>query len=278
MMSSSQWVPLLIPLVAMLAAGLLAGFLAGMFGIGGGFLAVPALFLVLPLLGGTPDAIAHVAVGTSVATIIATSIRSLLAHARRGAVEFEVLRTWAPWIMLGATVGVVLAGHLGGRWLTTIFAIGVGLMSLNFLLPRVGDKVISQEMPSGITRAGLAGGLGLYSAVLGIGGGTLMTMVMTLCGRSIHRSIGTAAGMGPFIAVPAAIGFAIVGLGAQGLPWGSLGYVNVPAAVAMASTSVITAPLGVTVAHNLPAVYLKRVFGVYLVFISFVMLRKALQM
>jgi uncharacterized membrane protein YfcA len=103
-------------------------------------------------------------------------------------------------------------------------------------------------------------------------------MVMTLCGRSIHRSIGTAAGMGPFIAVPAAIGFALVGLGARGLPWGSLGYVNVPAAVAMASTSVITAPLGVSVAHNLPAVYLKRVFGVYLVFISFVMLRKSLHM
>lgn len=277
-MDFSQLLPMLIPLLAMLAAGLLAGFLAGMFGIGGGFLAVPALFLVLPLLGGSPDAIAHVAVGTSVATIIATSIRSLRAHAKRGAVEFEVLRAWAPWIMIGASVGVVLAGRLGGRGLTTIFAIGVGLMSLNFLLPRVGDRVLSQNMPSGVARAGIAGGVGLYSAVLGIGGGTLMTMVMTLCGRSIHRSIGTAAGMGPFIAVPAAIGFALVGLGARGLPWGSLGYVNVPAAVAMASTSVITAPLGVSVAHNLPAVYLKRVFGVYLVFISFVMLRKSLHM
>jgi uncharacterized membrane protein YfcA len=277
-MDFSQLSPLLLPLAAMLAAGLLAGFLAGMFGIGGGFLAVPALFLVLPLLGGTPDAIAHVAVGTSVATIIATSIRSLRAHAKRGAVEFEVLRTWAPWIMIGASIGVVLAGYLAGRWLTLIFALGVGLMSLNFLLPKVGDRVISQDMPSGAARASMAGGLGLFSAVLGIGGGTLMTLLMTLCGRSIHRSIGTAAGMGPFIAVPAAIGFALVGLQTKGLPWGSLGYVNVPAAVAMASTSVITAPLGVAVAHNLPAAHLKRVFGLYLVFISILMLRKSLQM
>lgn len=268
----------MLPLVGMLGAGLFAGFAAGIFGIGGGFVVVPALFVVLPLLGGTPEAIAHVAIGTSAATIIVTSIRSLLAHAKRGAVEFEVLKAWAPWIILGDGVGVLLAGHVDGHVLTMIFAVGVFLMSLNFLLPKVGGRVISDEMPSGIARVGIAGGLGTFSALLGIGGGTIAIMVMTLCGRSIHRAIATASGIGTLIAIPSAIGFALIGLKENGLPWGSLGYVNVPATLAIASMSILTAPLGVAAAHSLPAGLLKRIFGVYLVIIAFVMFRNALKM
>ncbi|WP_336974375.1 sulfite exporter TauE/SafE family protein [Sphingobium aromaticiconvertens] len=269
---------LAVPLISMLAAGLFAGFAAGIFGIGGGFVVVPALFIVLPLLGGTHDAIAHVAIGTSAATIIVTSIRSLLAHAKRGAVEFEILRTWAPWIILGDGVGVLLAGHVDGKVLTMIFAIGVFCMSLNFLVPKLGGKVISDTMPGGIARVGIAGGLGTFSALLGIGGGTIAIMVMTLCGRSIHRAIATASGIGTLIAIPSAIGFALIGLKETGLPWGSLGYVNVPATLAIASMSVLTAPLGVAAAHNLPAHILKRVFGVYLVIIAVIMLKNALKM
>ncbi|UZW55000.1 sulfite exporter TauE/SafE family protein [Sphingobium sp. JS3065] len=268
----------LVPLVAMLGAGLFAGFAAGIFGIGGGFVVVPALFVVLPLLGGTHEAIAHVAIGTSAATIIVTSIRSLLAHAKRGAVEFEVLKTWAPWIILGDGVGVLLAGHVDGHILTMIFAVGVFLMSLNFLLPKVGGKVISDTMPSGIARVGIAGGLGTFSALLGIGGGTIAIMVMTLCGRSIHRAIATASGIGTLIAIPSAIGFALIGLKETGLPWGSLGYVNIPATLAIASMSILTAPLGVAAAHSLPAAPLKKFFGIYLVVIAFVMFRNAIKM
>ncbi|WP_253338311.1 sulfite exporter TauE/SafE family protein [Sphingobium sp. OAS761] len=267
----------LVPLVGMLCAGLFAGFAAGIFGIGGGFVVVPALFVVLPLLGGTHEAVAHVAIGTSAATIIVTSIRSLLAHAKRGAVEFEVLKAWAPWIILGDGLGVLLAGHVDGHILTMIFAVGVFLMSLNFLLPKVGGKVISDTMPSGIARVGIAGGLGTFSALLGIGGGTIAIMVMTLCGRSIHRAIATASGIGTLIAIPSAIGFAIIGIGEAGLPWGSLGYVNVPATLAIASMSILTAPLGVAVAHAMPAAPLKKVFGVYLVVIAFVMFRNAMK-
>lgn len=268
----------LLPLLAMLAAGLFAGFAAGIFGIGGGFVVVPALFVVLPLLGGTHEAIAHVAIGTSAATIIVTSIRSLLAHAKRGAVEFEVLKSWAPWIILGDGIGVLLAGHVDGRVLTIIFAVGVFLMSLNFLLPRLGGKVISDTMPSGIARVGIAGGLGTFSALLGIGGGTIAIMVMTLCGRSIHRAIATASGVGTLIAIPSAIGFALIGLKEGGLPWGSLGYVNLPATIAISSMSVLTAPLGVAVAHAMPAAPLKKIFGVYLIIIAFVMFRNATHM
>ncbi|MEA3388866.1 sulfite exporter TauE/SafE family protein [Sphingobium sp. CCH11-B1] len=267
----------LVPLVAMLAAGLLAGFAAGIFGIGGGFVVVPALLVVLPLLGGTKDAIAHVAIGTSAATIIVTSIRSLMAHAKRGAVEFEVLKTWAPWIIMGCGAGVLLASHVDGRTLKMIFGCGVILMSLNFLLPKVSGKVVSDTMPSGIIRVGIAGGLGTFSSLLGIGGGTIAIMVMTLCGRTIHRAIATASGIGTLIAVPTTIGFAIIGLKEGGLPWGSLGYINIPATLAIASMSMLTAPLGVAAAHSLPAGPLKKIFGVYLLIIGALMLRNGLK-
>lgn len=267
----------LIPFIALLAAGLFAGFAAGLFGIGGGFVVVPALLVVLPLLGGDKAQFAHVAIGTSAATIIITSLRSVRAHAKRGAVEFEVLKTWAPWLILGDTAGVILAGRVDGHVLTLIFAIGVGLMSLNFLIPHLSDHKMSDEMPGIGPRVAIAGGLGTFSALLGIGGGTIAIMVMTLCGRSIHRAIATASGIGALIAIPSAIGFIIIGLGQHGLPWGSLGYVNLPAMAIIASTAILTAPLGVAFAHKLPAAPLKRIFGFYLIFISIVMFRNALK-
>jgi uncharacterized membrane protein YfcA len=275
MADAASWI---LPLLAMLAAGLLAGFAAGLFGIGGGFVVVPALFVVLPLMGGLKAQYAHIAVGTSAATIVATSIRSLRAHSRRGAVEWEVLKTWAPWIVIGSALGVILAGHIDGRGLTLIFAAGVMAMSVNFLVPRIGDRVISQQMPSGVLRAGIAGGLGVFSSLLGIGGGTIAITVMNLCGRTIHRAIATASGIGTLIAIPSTIGFVLIGLGQKGLPWGSLGYVNLPAALAVGCMSVLTAPLGVAAAHRLPAAPLKKIFGAYLVFISLLMFRNALKM
>jgi uncharacterized protein len=268
----------LVPLVALLCAGLFAGFAAGMFGIGGGFVVVPAMLLVLPLLGGQRPEYAHIAVGTSAATIIAASLRSVSAHAKRGAVDFAILRSWAPWLVLGDAVGVVLAGYVNGQGLLLIFATGVLLMSVMFLAPRFSERTLSDKMPSGVALAGLAGGLGVFSSLLGIGGGTIAITVMTLCGRTIHRAIATASGIGAFIAIPTAIGFAIIGFGHGGLPWGSVGYVNLPAAVTISSMSILTAPLGVAAAHNLPARPLKRIFGAYLVIIALFMFRSALKM
>lgn len=269
----SQW---LVPVVAMLGAGLLAGFAAGMFGIGGGFVVVPALFVVLPLLGGDPAQLAHVAIGTSLATIVVTSIRSVQAHARRGAVDFDMLRSWAPWMVLGVGCGVLLADRVSNQGLALIFGGGVFLMALNFLIPVFSGKVYWNQMPGGYVRAGIAGGLGAFSSLLGIGGGVIAIIVMTLCGKSIHRAIATAAGVGTLIAVPGMIGFILIGLGEPGLPMGSLGFVNVPATIAITSTSIITAPYGVAVAHRLNPRALKITFGLYLLFVSYTMIMKGL--
>jgi uncharacterized membrane protein YfcA len=266
----------IVPLLAMLAAGLGAGFAGGLFGIGGGFVVVPALFVVLPLLGTSPDELAHVAIGTSLATIVTTSLRSVQAHARRGAVEFDVLRGWAPWIVGGVGVGVLLASRFSGALLATVFGAGVLLMAVHFLVPVFAGRQLRTTMPAGAARAGIAGSLGAFSALLGIGGGTVAIIVMTLCGRPIHRAIATAAGIGAIIAVPGMIGFAIIGWGADGLPLGSLGYVNVPAALIVTSTSVFSAPWGVAAAHRLSPALLRRAFGIYLLCIGAIMLRNGL--
>ncbi|OYY91253.1 MAG: permease [Sphingomonas sp. 28-66-16] len=266
------WLP---GLVALLAAGLAAGFAAGLFGIGGGFVVVPAFIAILPALGGDHGEYAHVAIGTSLATIMFTSLRSVQAHARRGAVDFDILKSWSPWIVLGVGGGVLLARLVDGHALTLIFAGGVFLMALHFIAPVLGRQQVHDRMPTGMTRASVAGGLGAFSSLLGIGGGTIAVVVMTMCGRSIHRAIATAAGLGFIIAVPGTIGFALIGLGTPNLPMGSLGFVNLPGAAIIASTSMLTAPMGAAAAHSLPPGPLKRVFGLYLLFVSVIMFRNA---
>jgi uncharacterized membrane protein YfcA len=270
-----MWGPVIL---AMLAAGLFAGFAAGLFGIGGGFVVVPAMSALMPLLGGNHAEYTHVAIGTSFATIVITALRSTLAHAKRGAVDFDILKTWAPWIVIGVGIGVYLAQKMNGQTLTLIFAGGIAILSINFLVPKLARRQISDTMPTGVVRAGIAGSLGVFSSLLGIGGGTVAVIVMTWCGRSIHKAIATASGFGFIIAIPGTIGWIIIGLGKPGLPAGSLGYVNLLGAVVITSMSILTAPLGVAAAHALPPEPLKRVFGVYLLFISYIMVRRALAM
>ncbi|WOI53330.1 sulfite exporter TauE/SafE family protein [Parvularcula sp. LCG005] len=260
--------------VAMLAAGAVAGIAAGLFGIGGGFIVVPALIAVFGLLDFDPSLTVHMAIGTSLATIILTSLRSVHAHAKRGAVDFTVLRSWAPWIIVGVIAGLIFAAQVKGATLVTVFGIGVFLLSIHFLFPRLLGKLqISDHMPSGVALIGLAVILGGFSALLGIGGGTIAVLTMTLCGRPIHQAIATAAGFGAIIAIPGAIGFIIMGWNDAALPPGSLGYVNLIGLVAIASTSTLTAPIGAALAHRLPPITLKRVFGAYLVFTSLLMLK-----
>ncbi len=277
-MHSHDLVWAVVPLFALLAAGLFAGFTAGMFGVGGGFVVVPAMLVTLPLLPhGLKPEFTHVAIGTSAATIIVSSIRAVRAQHKRGAVEWDILKTWAPWLVIGDAIGVYLAGQVDGTVLKLVFAIGVALMSIMFIVPRLRTLVISENMPGPIATAGIAGGLGVFSSLLGIGGGTIAITVMTLCSRTIHRAIATASGIGTLIAIPTAIGFAIIGFGHVGLPWGSLGYINLPAAIVISSMSVLTAPLGVAAAHKLPSNPLKTVFGCYLIVIAFFMFKSALK-
>jgi len=262
--------------LSMLAAGLFAGFVAGMFGIGGGFVVVPALAAVLTVLPhqGGDEHIMHVAIGTSLATIFFTSLRSVQAHAKRGAVDWNILKGWLPWVVAGVIGGVALTSFMDGNQLKIVFGIFLIPLGLQFVFQILGRKTKSEEnMPKGPARAALGSGLGAFSSLLGIGGGTPAVLIMTMSGVNMHRAVATAAGFGTIIAVPGAIGSMIAGIGAPGLPTGSVGFVNLIALAAIVAMSIWTAPLGAAAAHKLDPVKLKRVFGVYLLLTSAFMLK-----
>ena len=260
--------------LGLIVAGLAAGFVGGLFGIGGGIVIVPALYFVFTALGVDEAVRMHVAVGTSLSTIIATSWRSLSAHTKAGAVDFTVLRSWTPWISFGALLGAVAAGFANTEALLVIFGGGLLLIAAQMGLASPNWRVFS-ELPRGIVRALIAGALGLLSAMMGIGGGAIGVTVMTLCGRPIHQAVATASGFGAAIAIPAAIGYAIVGWGHAGLPPWSLGFVNIAGFVFLALLTMITAPIGARLAHKLPQLTLKRAFAVVLAIIALNMLREA---
>lgn len=258
------------------AAGMIAGITAGLFGNGGGFVVVPALLAVFPFLTEHTDNIMLVAVGTSLATIVVSSARSVHAHSKRGAVDFQTLRQWAPWLILGVGVGLLIASVTDSRRLIIIFAAGVLVYSVYFLFPTAFDRFKGRmSMPTGLGRAALASFLGGFSALLGIGGGTITVLTMVFCGRSVHQAVATASGVGFLISLPGALGFMLIGLGAENLPLGSVGYINIPALLAVAVFSVFTAPIGARWAHSLNELQLKRIFGVYLVVVSMTMFAKA---
>lgn len=261
-------------IAGLILAGLAAGFVGGLFGIGGGVVIVPALYFVFSALGVDEDVRMHVAVGTSLSTIISTSWRSLAAHTKAGAVDFDVLKAWTPWISLGAILGAAVAGFANTEALLIVFGAGLLLIAaqLGFASP---NWRMFTELPRGVARAAIAGGLGLLSALMGIGGGAIGVTVMTLCGRPIHQAVATASGFGAAIALPATIGYALAGWGRDGLPPWSLGFVSAPGFVLLAVLTALTAPLGARLAHRLPQLTLKRAFAIVLGLIALNMLREA---
>ncbi|MDT0582294.1 sulfite exporter TauE/SafE family protein [Brumicola blandensis] len=261
----------------LLLAGAIAGITSGLFGNGGGFVVVPVLLAVFPLFSESSVDIMRVAVGTSLASIVISSARSVQAHKRKGAVDFDVLKAWTGWLIVGVIFGLVIASSTTSEVLVFVFASGVLLYSIYFLFPHMFVfRSASLSMPTGFMRAGLVTFLGGFSALLGIGGGTITVMTMTICGRQVHQSIATAAGVGFIIGLPGALGFLFMGQGSENLPYGTLGYVNIPALISISLASIVTAPLGAQLAHSLNEFHLKRLFGLYLVVVALSMFYKVI--
>ncbi|MEL6323210.1 MAG: sulfite exporter TauE/SafE family protein [Pseudomonadota bacterium] len=255
------------PLIVGLAgAGLLAGLAAGLLGVGGGAVIVPALFLIFTELG-YGDTAMHVATGTSLSTIILTSLRSVMAHHQRGAVDWAILKAWAPWIIVGAVAGRAVAGQLSANGLTMVFGAVAFLISLQFFFGRPNWRLF-EDMATGPIRWGLGSAMGTLSSLMGIGAGTFGVTLMTVSGRPIHQAVGTAAGMGLAIGVPGAIAAVIEGWGRSGLPAGSLGHVNIVAFAFISILTVTMAPIGARFAHSLDAAKLRRVFAVLLAIVA----------
>ncbi len=262
--------------IALCVAGAAAGITSGLFGNGGGFVVVPALTAVFPLFVVESGELVKVAIGTSLASIVISSARSVLAHKKRGAVDFDVLKSWSAWIVLGVLGGIILANHSDSSLLMAIFAGGVLVYSVYFLFPTlIVREGVSMSMPQGAVKASFAFVLGGFSALLGIGGGTPMVITMVMCKRSIQQAVATAAGVGFLIGLPGAIGFLLMEQtpNAQ-LPVGTVGYINLPALLFISIGSILTAPFGCKLAHHFNETTLKRLFGVYLVVVSAAMFYK----
>ena len=258
---SNQQVGLLV--ISLVLTGVIAGILAGLLGVGGGIVIVPVLFWVFGLLALPAATSMHLAVGSSLATIVATSWASMRAHRRRGSVDDALLRLWGPAIFVGAAVGGVAAKYINGDGLRLIFGVIALLVAINMALPR--QLTVSDALPTSrwVNRT-IAWAIGVFSALMGTGGGTLSVPTLSAFSFPIHRAVGTASVIGMLIGVPAVLGFIWSGYGVADRPPWSLGFVSLPAVALIFPMTMTMAPLGVKLAHRLNQRRLKIAFAVFL--------------
>lgn len=261
-------------LIILLAVGAFAGLLAGLLGVGGGIVLVPAFLYTFTALGYGSPQLMQICLATSLATIIVTSVRSVLSHHKKGAVDWQILRQWAPGIMVGAVVGVLVASNLRTATLQGIFGVLGVCIGLYLAFGKPHWK-IAEAMPGLSTRAPLSSLIGFLSVLMGIGGGSFAVPTMTLYGQPIHRAVATAAGFGVTIALPSAIAFLFVTIPADVRPPMTLGAVNLPAFGIVICMTLLTAPLGAKLAHAMDPKPLKKVFAFFLIVVAGNMLRKA---
>lgn len=266
---------LLAMLALLLVIGAFAGVLAGLLGVGGGIVLVPAFFYAFQTLGYGGPQLMQVCLATSLATIIVTSVRSVLSHNKKGAVDWDILRSWAPGIVIGAVIGVTAASNLSSAFLQGVFGV-LGIVIGLYMGFGRSEWRLGQVMPEGGTRAVMSPVLGFLSVLMGIGGGSFGVPLMSLYNTAIHRAVATAAGFGVTIAVPSVLGFLFLTIAPEHRPPLTVGAVNLPAFFTVIAMTLITAPLGVRLAHAMDPKPLKRVFAVFLTLVALNMLRKAL--
>jgi uncharacterized protein len=258
---------LIMLVAALIVAGLVAGFLAGLLGIGGGGVLVPVLYEVFRILDVDPAIRMHMVLGTTLAIIAPTSLKSFAGHRARGSVDLILLKRVAPWVVLGVVIGILTAKASSGTFLKWVWVISAGLVALKMALGRedwrLGDELPPRPWPE------IAGGaVGFISTLMSIGGATFVVPLLTLYGRPILSAVATASGIGPLIALPGMIGFAWAGWGAPGLPPLSLGFVSLIGMAIVAPLSVYAAPYGVRLAHNIPRRWLELAFAAFLASVS----------
>lgn len=248
---------------ALIAGGLVAGLLAGLFGVGGGGILVPVLYEVLGVLSVPEDVRMHLAIGTSFAVILPTTLRSTLAHHARGAVDAGVLRTLGPPLVAGVMIGTVIARFADTEVMQAVWIASAVTIACYLFF---GDPSwrLGTQMPGPGAQVPVGLAVGLVATLMGVGGAAYIVPFMTLYGRPVHQAVGTSAGCSTLVAVPALLGFIWAGWGAEGLPAGSLGYVSLIGAAVLTPISILAAPWGVRIAHGLSRRKLELAFAVFM--------------
>jgi uncharacterized protein len=246
-----------------LGFGAIAGVLAGLLGIGGGLVIVPMLVFCFTWQNVPHEHMMHLALGTSMASIMFTSVSSFWAHHKRGAVHWDIVRRIVPGILIGTFLGSFLASRTSTEVLKVFFIVFLYYVAVQMLTNKKPKP--SRDLPGNIGMFGAGNVIGAVSSMVGIGGGTLSVPFMMWCNVSVHHAIGTSAAIGFPIAIAGTAGFIVNGLNTSGLPPYSIGYAYLPALVGIVCASVLTAPLGVRLAHRLPVDRLKRAFAILLI-------------
>ncbi len=262
-------------IAALTATGIAAGIIAGLLGVGGGILIVPVLYHLFLLFGIDADVSMFMAVGTSLATIIATSISSVRAHHKKGAVDWVLLKKWTPGVVIGVASGTWLASLLEGSILVIMFSILAFFVALRMLFSGNATH-LAEQLPGKPLQFVYAFFIGSLSVMVGIGGGSISVPILTAYNFPIRKAVACASGIGLIIAVPGAIGFMVTGWGAEGTPPGSIGYVNLLGFALIVPLTVLCAPLGAKLAHTVNPSYLKKGFAVFLLITSVKMMMGAL--
>lgn len=254
-------------IITLAFAGAAIGLLAGLFGIGGGAISVPVFFEVFRFLDHPPEIAMPLAVGTSLGVIIPTSINSARGHYLRGTVDTGLLRIWALPILVGVLLGSFMASYAAPWVFQIVFVLVAGLNATKLLTGGQGWRLADKLPTKGILR--LYGAvIGLVSALMGIGGGAISNLVMTLHNVTIHRAVSTSAGVGVLIAIPGTLGYMAAGWGTPGLPADAIGFVSIVTIIMTIPTTLLTTRLGVRLAHKLSRKHLETAFGLFLVAVS----------
>jgi uncharacterized protein len=265
--SSTPVANLLLLAVALLIAGAVVGFLAGLFGIGGGTVIVPVLYEAFGWLSVPDEVRMPLCIGTSLAVIIPTSLSSFATHWKRGAVDLQILKAWLMPVIAGVFVGIAWAHYASSDSFkvafVTIALLTAARLTWGSMLPSFGSN-----LPCGPQMAGYGVAIGASASLVGIGGGLVANMLMTMHGRSIQQAIATSSGIGIIVAVPGALGYVLAGWHKTGLPPLSLGFVSLIGFLLLMPTSLVTAKAGAALAHRLPKTLLERAFAAYLLVVS----------
>ena len=256
----AEWLPIIL---ALTCTGVIAGLLAGLLGVGGGIVIVPVLYLIFQLIGVSPETAMSIATGTSLATIIPTSISSIRSHHKKGNILPSIVKVWAPFIVLANLVGSYFSIRAGGGITSIIFGVVALLVAANMLF-RANAPAMFKQLPSVPAQGAMASTVGLLSVTMGIGGGTLGVPLLSAFNTPTHKAVGTAAVFGLIIALPGALYLLTMAHTPADAPAGTFGFINVYGFALIVPLTIVTAPLGVKLGAKLNGPMLKRVFAVFL--------------
>ena len=257
-------------LLILFTMGSIAGIMAGLLGIGGGIIIVPVLAIVFTMQGVSVDVLMHVAIGTSLATIVITSLSSIRAHQKHQAIDWSVFKRITPGILLGAFLGAALAKFIGGENLRILFGLFLFMVAGQFLFGNTAKP--HRQLPNTFGMFIAGSGIGTMSTLMGVGGGSMSVPFLTWCNMTIRHAIATSSAIGLPIALAGVTGFIVIGWGVEHRPAMSFGFVNIPAFLSIVVASTLFAPVGARLTHRISPARLKKFFGYFLLLLSAKML------